>query len=73
MSKVVQVKEIDLIMMLETLETAKSLSAVLDLTEALRKLNRQNRSSPLTLALDQCYDRVSEYLNGEDDDGVSDG
>lgn len=66
--RVIPVNEVDLIMIQETLETAKSLSAVMDLTESLRKLNRQNRSSPLTLSLDKAYERLTYYLEGEDDD-----
>ena len=65
--KTVTISEVDAIMIQETLETAKSLSAVMDLTDSLRKLNRQNRSSPLTLSLDKAWERITSYLEGEDD------
>lgn len=65
----ITISDVDAINIQQALDTARSFTALLDIQEGLRKLNRQNRSSALTLALDEAYERITRYLEVED--GVS--
>jgi hypothetical protein len=67
----VTISDIDAINIQQALDSARSFISLFDLQESIRKLNRQNRSSPLTLALDDAYERITRYLEPEgDNDGV---
>jgi hypothetical protein len=50
----------------EALSTAHNYLWVLDLSESYRKLNRQNRSSPLTLEVERYSKLIAERLGLED-------
>jgi hypothetical protein len=55
-------------LLLETLSAAHNCLWAEDLHETYRKLNRQNRSSPLTLSVEQARDMLAAKLGVEVDD-----
>jgi len=61
-----QIEEVDAINIQETLDSVRSYLNLYDLQDSIRKLNRQSRSSPLTIAVEEAYSRITRVIEGDD-------
>jgi hypothetical protein len=62
----VSVRLSDLIQVRDSLNSSYYHNLALDMADSYRKLNRQNRGSPMTLALQAALAKTNEYLDAAD-------
>jgi hypothetical protein len=58
--------EVESLTILETITAAYNYFWLQDMSESYVKLNRQNRSSPITLSLESIMSLLNERINGDE-------